>query len=77
MWDPQCTELLTVNIVLSERNLQCPLNKRDKAQGWGFSSVVERLPSKHKALDSVPSSEKKKRKKKMCATLSSLLRAEV
>jgi len=31
-------------------------------EGWGFSSVVERLPSKHKALRSVPSSgEKKKR----------------
>jgi len=27
--------------------------------GWGFSSVVERLPSKHKALGSVPSSKKK------------------
>jgi len=32
--------------------------------GWGFSSVVERLPRKHKALGSVPSSEKKKPKKK-------------
>ncbi|EDL99635.1 rCG37968 [Rattus norvegicus] len=32
--------------------------------GWGFSSVVERLPSKRKALGSVPSSEKKKKKKK-------------
>jgi len=32
--------------------------------GWGFSSVVERLPSKHKALGSVPSSEKRKEKKK-------------
>ena len=31
--------------------------------GWGFSSVVERLPSKCKALGSVPSSEKKKKKK--------------
>jgi len=27
--------------------------------GWGFSSVIERLPSKCKALGSVPSSEKK------------------
>jgi len=26
-------------------------------RGWGFSSVVERLPSKHKALGSVPSSK--------------------
>jgi len=30
---------------------------------WGFSSVVERLPSKLKALGSVPSSEKKEREK--------------
>jgi len=29
--------------------------------GWGFSSVVERLPSKHKALRLVPSSEVKKK----------------
>jgi len=35
-----------------------------KEEGWGFISVVERLPSKHKALGSVPSSEKKKRKEK-------------
>jgi len=33
-------------------------------QGWGFSSVVGRLPSRHKALGSVPSSEKKKKEKK-------------
>jgi len=32
--------------------------------GWGFSSVVERLPSKRKALGSVPSSKKKKKEKK-------------
>jgi len=31
-------------------------------RGWGFSSVVERLPSKPKALGLVPSSEKKKKK---------------
>jgi len=30
-------------------------------RGWGISSVVERLPSKLKALGSVPSSEKKKK----------------
>jgi hypothetical protein len=30
--------------------------------GWGFSSVVERLPSKPKALGSVLSSGKKKKK---------------
>jgi len=38
---------------------------------WGFSSVVERLPRKHKAQGSVPSSEKKrtkKKKKKKCST---------
>jgi len=29
--------------------------------GWGFSSVVEHLPSKCKALGLVPSSEKKKK----------------
>jgi len=31
--------------------------------GWGFSSVVERLPRKRKALGSVPSSGKIKNKK--------------
>jgi len=31
--------------------------------GWGFSSVVEHLPSKLKALGSVPSSGKKRKKK--------------
>jgi len=30
-------------------------------RGWGFSSVVEHLPSKRKALGSVLSSEKKKK----------------
>jgi len=34
-----------------------------KDWGWRFSSVVERLPRKRKALDSVPSSEKKNQKK--------------
>jgi len=29
--------------------------------GWGFSSVVERLPRKRKALGSVPSFGKKKK----------------
>jgi len=33
-----------------------------QSRGWGFSSVVEGLPSKCKALGSVPSSEKKKKK---------------
>jgi hypothetical protein len=31
--------------------------------GWGFSKVVESLPSKHKALGSVLSSGKKKKDK--------------
>jgi len=35
--------------------------KRSGERGWGFSSVVERLPSKPKALGLVPSSKKKKR----------------
>jgi len=40
--------------------------KKRNSWGWGFSSVVERLPRKRKALGSVPSSKKKepKRKKK-------------
>jgi len=38
--------------------------KKEFTKGWGFSSVVEHLPSKRKALGSVPSSEKKKEKKK-------------
>jgi len=46
-------------------------------QGWGFSSVVERLPSKRKALGSVLSSEKKKRKKKRMAKTRSYRRQGV
>jgi len=38
---------------------QCEAGK-EALRGWGFSSVVEHLPSKRKALGSVPSSEKKK-----------------
>jgi len=38
--------------------------KEEERGSWGFSSVVERLPRKHKALGSVPSSEKKNQKKK-------------
>jgi len=34
-------------------------------RSWGFSSVVERLPSKCKALSSVSSSEKKEKEKKL------------
>jgi len=37
---------------------------KSNKRGWGFSSVVERLPRKRKALGSVPSSEKKNQKKK-------------
>jgi len=40
------------------------LGSRKTNYGWGFSSVVEPLPSKHKALGSVSSSEKKKKKEK-------------
>jgi len=41
-----------------------PCGLRIWCRGWGFSSVVERLPRKRKALGSVPSSEKKNQKKK-------------
>jgi len=41
-----------------------PWFKNEEKRGWGFSSVVERLPRKRKALGSVPSSEKKEPKKK-------------
>jgi len=37
---------------------------KKQMRGWGFSSVVERLPRKHKALGSVLSFGKKKKKKK-------------
>jgi len=43
-------------------SLYLQIKKKTKNRGWGFSSVVERLPSKRKALGSVPSSEKKKKK---------------
>jgi len=35
-------------------------NRKNKMWGWGFSSVVEHLPSKRKALGLILSSEKKK-----------------
>jgi len=38
-------------------------SKKEK-RGWGFSSVVEHLPRKRKALGSVPSSGKKKKEPK-------------
>jgi len=43
--------------------------------GWGFSSVVERLPRKCKALGLVPSSGKKEQKKKDDSDWFSLYRA--
>jgi len=46
---------------------------KDVLWGWGFSSVVERLPRKRKALGSVPSSEKKNQKKKKKKKMSSAL----
>jgi len=45
-------------------NSTAPILNNCKHWGWGFSSVVENLPSKCKALGSVPSSEKKKKKQK-------------
>lgn len=39
--------------------------KENKNRGLEFSSVVEQLPSKHRALDSVVSSNKKKKKAKI------------
>ena len=35
---------------------------RQETEGWGFSSVVQHLPSKRKAVGSVLSSEKKKKR---------------
>jgi len=51
----------------SRENLKIQYKSKDKkiiSWGWGFSSVVERLPRKRKTLGSVPSSEKKNQKKK-------------
>jgi len=47
-----------------ENKTQTSSIEKEGPRGWGFSSVVEHLPSKHKALGSVPSSEKKRKKKK-------------
>jgi hypothetical protein len=46
--------------VIPEATGICSLTKM---RGWGFSSVVKCLPSKPKALGSVLSSGKKKKKK--------------
>jgi len=51
------------NAMASQKGRQILPRNKD-IRGWGFSSVVERLPRKHKALGSVPSSGKKKRKQK-------------
>jgi len=48
---------------MSAKNI-CRKHQKECFGGWGFSSVVERLPRKRKALGSVPSSEKKKEPKK-------------
>jgi len=37
--------------------------KKQRVRGWGFTSVVERLPSKYKALGLVPSSKNKQTNK--------------
>jgi hypothetical protein len=45
------------------------MDEKYQAWGWGFSSVVERLPSKPKAfsvLSSGKRKKKKKKKKKLC-----------
>ena len=54
---------------ISCKKLSCAVKQELDPQelynwGWGFSSVVERLPRKRKALGSVPSSEKKNQKNK-------------
>jgi len=49
-----------VSVSIAARNIMT----KKRVGGWGFSSVVERLPRKRKALGSVPSSEKKNQKKK-------------
>jgi len=57
---PNLKKEMPINIQETNRLDQ----KRNSSGGWGFSSVVERLPRKRKALGSVPSSEKKNQKKK-------------
>jgi len=41
--------------------------------GWGFGSVVERLPSNRKAMGSVPQLRKKEKKKKKKNSILSIL----
>jgi len=61
---------LSVDLSSSLPGLPIPLHTHQQStykisHGWGFSSVVERLPRKRKALGSIPSSEKKNQKKKV------------
>ena len=53
---------LALNSLCSPGYLETLLPQQQVLGGWGFSSVVERLPSKPKALGSVLSSGKKKKK---------------
>jgi len=68
-WDSMVSQpgwLMSSNFTerpVSKQNKTKHQNKKPKVGGWGFSSVVERLPRKCKALGSVPSSEKKEPKK--------------
>jgi hypothetical protein len=45
--------------MVHDKNGLLDLLKSQRERGWGFSSVVKRLPSKHKAKGSILSSEKK------------------
>jgi len=47
--------------VNTKRNVR---SRNYNSRGWGFSSAVERLPRRHKALGLVPSSGKKKKERK-------------
>jgi len=52
-----------VGVILRSPDPMGTLSIKTEQIGWGFSSVVERLPRKRKALGSVPSSEKKNQTK--------------
>lgn len=54
--------LLTMSLALPPLYM---MFKDTGQRGWGFSSVIERLPSNRKALGSVPSSAKKKKKERI------------
>jgi len=57
------SQLSFLNLKLLAYLLQVICSLRFISWGWGFSSAVECLPRKRKALGSVPSSEKKKKKR--------------